>query len=282
MNIVFPNDITEKEKDKKIKELKVIQSILFNNELSKVKDDITVYCDEKPDFNITTSEGRKIGVEVTKYFPFKEDIITENENELRKLCIDTLEKVQIDRIIEEDFNPQNELFLLPPKIRIFFNHSFILNGKIKKNKATIENELITWVEYNRNKTTYPNTNIIEKVEICTTVKENTKSSQNLELHNKNNHIVIDIYSSMMYLIPHIDEFNNIWQNTLKEKEEKLKEYKLLEKNKDIKEWWLCIEVPRTANVKTIGYKLPQNIKTDYDNIYIYSEIEYSASKVYPN
>ena len=46
MNIVFPNNITEKEKDKKLKELKVIQSILFNNELSKVKDDITVYCDE--------------------------------------------------------------------------------------------------------------------------------------------------------------------------------------------------------------------------------------------
>ena len=125
MNIVFPNNITEKEKDKKLKELKVIQSILFNTELSK-EEDITVYCGEEPDFNITTSEGRKIGVEVTKYFPFKEDIITENENELRKLCIDTLERVQIDRIIEEDFNPQNELFLLPPKIRIFFNHSFIL------------------------------------------------------------------------------------------------------------------------------------------------------------
>ena len=281
MNIVFPNNITEKEKDKKRKELKVIQSILFNTELLK-EEDITIYCDEEPDFNITTSEGRKIGLEVTKYFPFKYDINTENENELRKVCIDTLERVQIDRIIEDDFNPQNELFLLPPRIRIFFNHSFILNGKIKKNKATIENELITWVEYNRNKTTYPNTNIIEKVEICTTVKENIKSSQDLELHNKNNHIVIDIYSSMMYLISHIDKFDNIWQNTLKDKEEKLKGYKLLEKNKDIKEWWLCIEVPRTANVKTIGYKLPQNIKTDYDNIYIYSEIENSASKVYPN
>ena len=282
MNIVFPNNITEKEKDKKLKELKVIQSILFNNELSKVKDDITVYCDEKPDFNITTSEGRKIGVEVTKYFPFKEDIITENENELKKLCSEILESVQISKIIENEFNPLNELLLFPPKIKIFFNHSFILNGNIKRNKKIIRNELINWIEYNRNKTTYPNTNIIDKVEIFVTVKKGVKSSLYIDLHNKSNHVEIDVFSSMMYLISHIDMFNNIEANTLKDKEAKLKEYKLLEKNKDIKEWWLCIEVPRTANVKTIGYKLPQNIKTDYDNIYIYSEIEYSASKVYPN
>lgn len=93
-------------------------------------------------------------------------------------------------------------------------------------------------------------------------------------------LTIDVNSNMAYLVPSIDmivsmhekvaskNFDPVIQS-ISEKEGKLVGYKQ-KCQTDISQWWLCIEIPKDANINPSLYQLPADFKSDYDRIYLTS------------
>lgn len=55
---------------------------------------------------------------------------------------------------------------------------------------------------------------------------------------------------------------------INKKELKLKDYRLMEKNKSIKEYYLVIYFPINEHAELMGYSLPNGFQSNYDRIYL--------------
>ena len=85
----------------------------------------------------------------------------------------------------------------------------------------------------------------------------------------NHDIKIDIEPTMANYISFLTQLNpDPVLECIAEKEKKLTSYRQLDKNKDIKRWWLIVEIPRTSFLDTYGYKLPTGFSSNYDKIFI--------------
>lgn len=215
---------------------------------------------EKPDFNFVY-EGKKIGLETTRCYP-PDALIHKNNKDQNKYEIG---EKGVDTIIKKYKKYKTERGEWVSLFIGFQNGLYYTlrdTSLTKKDIERIGNEVIEEIEKH-----------IEDYHNCKTIDKKTT-----ELHNNQYKFVSDILwdepqegkvllgwggHAMPAKTIEIDSL----RNAISSKENKLAEYKQLEKNKDVDEYWLCVNLPRSSN--RFHFDLaPFEIQSGYSRIYV--------------
>jgi len=215
---------------------------------------------EKPDFNFVY-EGKKIGLETTRCYP-PDALIHKNNKEQNKY---ELGEKGVDAIINKYKKYKTERGEWVSLLVRFENGLYYTlrdTSLTKKDIERIGNEVIEEIE-----------NHIEDYHNCITIDKKTT-----ELHKKRYKYVSDILwdepqegkvllgwggHAMPAMTIELDSL----RNAISGKESKLAEYKQLEKNKDIDEYWLCVNLPCSSNRFHFDLE-PFEILSGYSRIYV--------------
>jgi len=215
---------------------------------------------DKPDFRFTYEEKR-IGLEVTRCYP-PDALIHKNNKDQNKYEIGDK---GVDAIIEryKKYKTERGEWI---SLLIGFNDGLYYTLRdtslTKKDIKIIGNEVIEEIE-----------NRIEDYHYCKSIDKMTT-----ELRNKHYKYVSDILLDepqegkvLLGWGGHAMPARTIELEPLKDaisnKESKLAEYKQMEQNKDVDEYWLCVNLPRSS--RRFLYDLePFEIQTGYSRIYV--------------
>ena len=195
---------------------------------------------EGPDIIIPSKEHGNIGIEVTKYL-----------NKTDSACLNNFNKVLEDYAVLFDKKKKEDIRYDPNisyRIRVFLQGGFAPSIKEwKHKKECIFEEIDRYL--------FPSQSLInnEYVEYANKYEAPNLPKTKVELS------YIGVYGE-------IDE--ELLFSRIRDKEEKLKKYKTLEKNKELKEYFLLIFIPELHQVDIKGYQLPKDYKTEYDRIYL--------------
>lgn len=215
---------------------------------------------DKPDFRFTY-EGKIIGLETTRCYP-PDALIHKNNKEQNKY---ELGEKGVDAIINKYKKYKTERGEWVSLLVRFENGLYYTlrdTSLTKKDIERIGNEVIEEIE-----------NHIEDYHNCITIDKKTT-----ELHKKRYKYVSDILwdepqegkvilgwggHAMPAMTIELDSL----RNAISGKESKLAEYKQLEKNKDIDEYWLCVNLPCSSNRFHFDLE-PFEILSGYSRIYV--------------
>jgi len=215
---------------------------------------------EKPDFNFVY-EGKKIGLETTRCYP-PDALIHKNNKDQNKYEIG---EKGVDTIIKKYKKYKTERGEWVSLFIGFQNGLYYTlrdTSLTKKDIEKIGNEVIKEIEKH-----------IEVYHNCKTIDKKTSLS-----HNKQYKYVSDILwdepqegkvllgwggHAMPAMTIELDSL----RNAISGKESKLAEYKQLEKNKDIDEYWLCVNLPCSSNRFHFDLE-PFEILSGYSRIYV--------------
>lgn len=189
-------------------------------------------CDDRPDIVLPSKTDRRIGIEVVTYSTHRYE---ESENVLYKIFQEYIER--LDKCSEKRY----EIGVM------FTNLEVPIDINYKKVKEQIFDEIDSLLLPNQ---PAMNRHFIESV----TAWENPGVEHSF--------IACDT----------VVEYDDLDEKTLldciKRKENKLKDYKVLEKNCTIKEYYLVVFFPINEHAEMRNYLLPDTFKTSYDRIYL--------------
>lgn len=260
INKIYPhnwNEINEREKQKKEQEFSIARFFLDEPSVKSQfqgRGNLCVEFHEGPDFLVYSEENLSdiIGLEITKCYVKDVGCSPSVMSNLRKICNEVVGDLQKS---ENSFYNINY-------IDVTFAHEIMIGEWY--DKKVIKSEL---------KDAVLKENKVEKKYIIQAEIGNS-------IIYPQDSLTIDINSNMAYLVPSIDmivsmhakvgskDFDPVMQS-ISEKEGKLVSYKQ-KKQTDISQWWLCIEIPKDANINPSLYQLPADFKSDYDRIYLTS------------
>lgn len=194
---------------------------------------------EGPDIMVPSKDDGIIGIEVTKYL-----------NETDSACYSNFKRILEEYAVRFDEKKKTENRNSPTlsyRIRVFLHGGFapkIIDCRQKKQQIfdEIDNFLFPHGEFNND--------YVESVDI--------DPAPNLS-HTKVSICYVGVYED-------IDE--GLLFSRIKDKDKKLRRYKQLDKNKNLKEYYLLIFIPELHQVDIKGYQLPKDFKTDYNRIYL--------------
>lgn len=218
-----------KEEIKHIDELGKASKVI--SELGYVPD-ISMCCD-KPDICLPSAQNRQIGIEVVAYSTNRYE---ESENALYKIfneyIIDRLDKYSDKRyeigVLFTGLDIPTNINYKKVKEQIFLE----IDNLMLSNQPTIERHYIEDI----------------------TAMENPGVEHSF------------ITGDTFVVYNELDK--QILLDCIKKKEQKLKGYKVLKENRDIKEYYLVVFFPIKEHAELRGYSLPEGFKTDYDRIYL--------------
>lgn len=271
-NIVDPHIILDEDKDdkgrdknkKKREEYNSIQFLLDN--LYKTNEEVLINCTEKPDFIIKpVNEDKYIGIEVTKCHAGQKDIETTTNTIIEKLFNEVF--VQIRR---------QKLWTIPSDtfqdFRIVLYHEKYMNDFHKNDIGIVKQEIKDWLLYLLDKSNKPQTQYICKIDL--------KSHKSFLYKSK---YKVEVWSDMAFIVPNIKDLpEDPIIECIKNKNEKLIEYKKEAHNSRITSWWLCISIPDTSKINPRGYSCPKDIAIGYDKVFIVKNenFGFGVNKIY--
>lgn len=215
---------------------------------------------DKPDFRFTY-EGKIIGLETTRCYP-PDALIHKNNKEQNKYEIGDKGVDAIIKRYEKYKTERGEWISLYIGFYDGLYYTLRDASLTKKDIEIIGNEVIEEIE-----------NRIEDYHYCKTFDKKTT-----ELRNTHYKYVSDILwdepqegKVLLGYGGHAMPVRTIelepLRNAISNKESKLAEYKQLEQNKDIDEYWLCVTLPPSS--RRFFYDIePFKIKTGYSRIYL--------------
>ena len=134
------------------------------------------------------------------------------------------------------------------RVQVIFHHEIITNGfnGSKQVKNEISKDFVMQLRKCLMNQTQCSGKYIQKVQIS------EMGYVPANLYNR-----VEILSDMMSIVLPIDsmQFDPIVL-IVKQKREKLRDYKKMNKNQNVTEWWLGISIPHDAYLKVRGYKFP--------------------------
>ncbi len=215
---------------------------------------------DKPDFRFTY-EGKNIGLEVTRCYP-PDALIHKNNKEQNMYEIGDK---GVDAIIKRYKKYKTERGEWVSLFIGFYDGLYYTlrdTSLTKKDIEKIGNDVIEEIE-----------NHIEDYHYCKTIDKKTT-----ELHKKHYKYVSDILwdepqegKVLLGCGGHAMPARTIelepLRNAISDKERKLAEYKQLEQNKDIDEYWLCVNLPRSSRRFLFEIE-PFDIQSGYTRIYV--------------
>lgn len=252
------SDFNEKEKIKKEEEFNVVSFFLNNyspvRELFHKTNNICVEFYEGPDFLVSLDEDsyEKIGLEITCCFADKKRNALSLYSDLKKLCEEVIRNINKteNRNFYQDIN----------YINVTFTHKVMIGELYDKNK--LKSELKDF--------------IICKNKHDGEYVSHVETGYSVVYHNLN----ISVYFDMMYIVPRICDVVQIQKEKgdpvmlcIAEKEKKLACYKQNCKF-SVHEWWLCIDVPKSAFMNPVSYHLPEKFTSEYDKIFLITQSIY--------
>lgn len=215
---------------------------------------------DKPDFRFTY-EGKNIGLEATRCYP-PDALIHKNNKEQNRYEIGDK---GVDAIIKRYKKYKTERGEWVSLFIGFYDGLYYTlrdTSLTKKDIEKIGNDVIEEIE-----------NHIEDYHYCKTIDKKTT-----ELHKKHYKYVSDILwdepqegKVLLGCGGHAMPARTIelepLRNAISDKERKLAEYKQLEQNKDIDEYWLCVNLPRSSRRFLFEIE-PFDIQSGYTRIYV--------------
>ncbi len=239
-----------------IKEYFEVRPILNSLGIELMQDCIS----DKPDFRFTYG-GKIVGLEATRCYP-PDALIHKNNKEQNKYEIGDK---GVDAIIKRYKEYKTERGEWVSVFIGFYDGLYYTLRNASLTKREIEmigNEVIEEIE-----------NRIEDYHYCKTIDKMTTESRNKHYKYVSD-ILWDAPQEGKVLLGYgghampvrIIEFEPL-RNAISNKESKLAEYKQLEQNKEIDEYWLCVNLPRSS--RRFFYDLePFEIQTGYSRIYV--------------
>lgn len=251
MVIKYSEGVLDKLTDKKKEELPAL-IFLLHNEYGYLSTGTIENADEEPDFEIRLENNKEtIGVEHRRCFRDNVDSLTEVQVSFTKICESIISELK--EIAAQNINPNGEPNHLI--VQVFRDKMYAKKSNEEKKKVSGEIKMLLMHKYlgtQRSKTDY----IYD-------------ASFYYDPFIFNHDIKIDIEPTMANYISFLTQLNpDPVLECIAEKEKKLTSYRQLDKNKDIKRWWLIVEIPRTSFLDTYGYKLPTGFSSNYDKIFI--------------
>lgn len=190
-------------------------------------------CNDRPDLVLPSIADSKVGIEVVTYSTHRYE---EAEDALYKI---------LEEYIDERLDKRSEKRY---EIGIYFNDlSMPTDINFQKEKEQIFDELDDLLFFHR-----PLKNHLYLADV--TIAENP--GVNRSFIGQDTVVVYDDLNEQVLL------------ECIKHKERKLKEYKSLEKNQSIQEYYLVIFFPLKEHAEIRGYALPKTFETDYNRIYL--------------
>lgn len=201
------------------------------SELGYVPDDSM--CSDKPDICLPSAQNRQIGIEVVAYSTNRYE---ESENALYKIFNEYI----IDRL-DKYSDKRYEIGVL------FTGLDIPTNINYKKIKEQIFLEIDNLM--------LPNQPTMERYYI-----EDITAMENPGVEHS------FITGDTFVVYNELDK--QILLDCINKKEQKLKGYKVLKENRNIREYYLVVFFPIKEHAELRGYSLPDGFKTDYDRIYL--------------
>lgn len=190
-------------------------------------------CDDRPDIVLPSIKDRTIGIEVVTYSTHKYE---KAEDALYKI---------LNEYIDERFDKRSEKRY---EIGVYFNDlSIPTDINFQKEKEQIFDELDDLLFFHR-----PLKNHVYLTDV--TIAENP--GVNRSFIGQDTVVIYDDLNEQVLL------------ECIKHKERKLNEYKSLEKNQSIQEYYLVIFFPMREHAELRGYSLPKTFETKYNRIYL--------------
>lgn len=272
-NKIYPDDwekYNEKEQEKKEKEFDVALFFLNNyhpiRETFKGANCFCVEYHEGPDFFVYSNEewSEKFGLEVTDCYVNTEHNrnFSSTHSDLEKVCKEVINDVYINSYEKINY------------MSVTFTHE-VMTGEYF-DKKRLKSELRDFI-FDKSK---HDGEYVCQVDVGYSV-----------LYPKNT-LKILLNSNMAYIVPRICDVvqmqkevgiddNDPVLRSISEKEKKLVGYKLNCKI-SVHEWWLCINIPKSAFMNPISYNLPENFTSKYDKIFLVTKsfYGYGVHKIY--
>lgn len=190
-------------------------------------------CNDRPDLVLPSIADSKVGIEVVTYSTHRYE---ESEDALYKI---------LEEYIDERLDKRSEKRY---EIGIYFNDlSMPTDINFQKEKEQIFDELDDLLFFHR-----PLKNHLYLADV--TIAENPGVNRS--------------YIGQDTVVVYDDLNEQVLLECIKHKERKLKEYKSLEKNQSIQEYYLVIFFPLKEHAELRGYTLPNTFETDYNRIYL--------------
>lgn len=224
---------------------------------------------ESPDFICTSDEGITIGIEHTKcYSVHSNDTKEQNGKRIIKggntyeAFSKSLEK--LCRSVVNDLDKSNQWNKIRPNyFSIIFHHFLLIDGFRKNERRVIYDEIKSFF-YSA---------------LTTNKKIDGKYIQSVCLYHQEwrKEDKFEISPDMLYYEPRIEQLKkDPVIESIRDKERKLKE--IYKKNhKDVTQWWLVVEITADSHLRSRGYKMPQNIESDFDRIFLVNSTLLDAS-----
>lgn len=211
-------------------------------------------CGDRPDICLPSSENKEIGIEVTEYAEryYKVESNKEVRGNLQLKARQDFKKI-MDSYIEYYDNREKDNRYYPKKsgyrITIWFAGGlFPYQYNLKDCKNVIFKEIDNYLFPSN---TYINNKFIADVR--------------LELIPNASKSLIDYQRGSVDCMTPIDD--NVISEIIKEKNNKLLQYKECKINESIKEFWLAICLPNHIQNVIEKYRVPSDVQTNYDKIY---------------
>ena len=190
-------------------------------------------CDDRPDIVLPSKTDRRIGIEVVTYSTHRYE---ESENVLYKIFNEYIEE-RLDKRSEKRY-----------EIGVTFTNLGVPVGiNYKKVKEQIYDEIDSLLLPNR---PAMSRHFIESL----TAWENPGVEHS--------------FISCDTVVEYDDLDEKILLDCINRKENKLKDYKVLEKNCTLKEYYLVVFFPINEHAEMRAFTLPKGFTTDYDRIYL--------------
>lgn len=195
---------------------------------------------EEPDIIVPSKEYGIIGIEVTKYL-----------NKTDSACLNNFKKVLEDYAEMFDEKKKTNIRYNPNisyRITVFLHGAFAPHMKdCRQKKEQLFHELDNIL--------FPKDLIVDNDYVSS-----------VSIYEASHLSKTKISVTYLGVYENIDE--RLLISRIKDKEEKLRRYKRLDKNKNLKEYYLLIYIPELHQVDIKGYHLPNDYKTDYNRIYL--------------
>lgn len=238
------------------KEYLEVKPILDNLGIEFTQDGIS----DKPDFRFTY-KGKEIGLETTRCYP-PDALIHKNNKDQNKYEIGDKGVGAIIKKYKKYKTERGEWVSLLIWFEDGLYYTLRDPSLTKKEIEEIGNEVIEEIE-----------NQIEDYLCC-----KTNDKKETELHNKHYKYVSDILwdepqegkvilGGGGHAMPGITIELEPLRNAISDKECKLAEYRQLEQNKEIDEYWLCVNLPRSSR-RFLNDLEPFEIQSGYTRIYV--------------
>ena len=201
-------------------------------------------CSDKPDICLPSKTNRQIGIEVTEYtYPKDEESISVVHRMLQDY-ISGISERKLNNVLQKYSKDKHYCLTV-----WFHGGSFPRINKINRHKKQIFEELDRFA--------FP---------CCESFVNDYIAS--LELEEITNS---EITESIVH-IPYVEAYSQIDEtmllNCIRGKEEKLREYKNIEDNKSISEYWLAIIISDPIQIDIKNYQLHDTLISGYNRIFL--------------